>query len=275
MTTAGEGVFAAVSPHGAHAAALTDVGNVRDHNEDAFVLAPELDLYVVSDGMGGHAGGETASRIVVETLPEVLGERLAARELTEEERRGVMRATLLELSRRVREEAERRVGLAGMGATVVAAAVHDAGVTIAHMGDSRAYRFSGAGLTQVTDDHSVVGILLRRGEITADEAKDHPARGRITRYVGTEDDIDPDVTTVGFEPGERLLLCSDGLSGMVSDEDIAGVLADTPGVPEASCHRLMDAALAGDAPDNITVLVIDRVPLNASGGHGVTDHHKE
>jgi protein phosphatase len=259
MTTAGNHESKGSSPHCTRAAAMTDIGKFRDHNEDAFLVRPELDLYAVSDGMGGHAGGEIASRIVVEALPEMLADRLAA-DLTTEQRHEVLRSTLLELSCRVREEADRRVGLTGMGATVVAAALDAGAAAIAHMGDSRAYRYSAGVLTQITEDHSVVGILLRRGEITPDEVRDHPARGRITRFIGMDDGVDPDVTTVGLAPGERLLLCSDGLTGAVSDEEIASVLTATVGDPDAACRRLVEAACAGDATDNITVLVIDRIP---------------
>lgn len=257
--TAAEPATAPLSPSGIRASALSHPGLVRDHNEDAFTLGTNCDLYIVADGVGGQPGGGTAARIVVEALPELLSGPLAAADLAEAALHELLRATLARLSHTVRNEAA-RAGRAGMGATVVLAVVRDGRATIAHMGDSRAYRFHDGVLAVLTADHSVVGILLQRGEITCEQARDHPARGRITRYVGMPEGVDPDVATTGLEPGDRLLLCTDGLTGVVPDAEVAAVLAATGGDPEAACRRLVDAALAAGAPDNVTVLVADRPP---------------
>ena len=255
--TADEVTSTTVSGSGVQAAAMTHVGRVREHNEDAYALVPEQDLYVVSDGMGGLAGGETAASVVVEALPKLLNERIGVDQPTDADLHEILRATLLELSRTVRKEAVRRVGLSGMGATVVLVLVRDARSTVAHMGDSRAYRLRAGDLVQLTEDHSVVGILLRRGEIGPDEVEHHPARGRITRYVGMAEQVDPDVNTFDFIPGDRLLVCSDGLTGVVPDEEIAAFVTEAD-TPAEACRRLVDAALVGGGPDNITVLVAER-----------------
>lgn len=249
------------------AAALTRTGLVREHNEDAYAMVPAQDLYIVSDGMGGLAGGETASGIVVEALPKLLGERVGPGPIEDADLHEILRTTLLELSRTVRRLAARRVGLAGMGATVVLALVREDAVTVAHMGDSRAYRERAGELVQLTEDHSVVGILLRRGEIQPEDVEDHPARGRITRYIGMDAEVDPDVGTFDFIPGDRLLLCSDGLTGVVRDDRVAMLIAES-GTPADACRRLADAALAGGGPDNVTVLVAERRAWSNADGEG-------
>jgi len=248
----------ALSPSGIRAAGLTHAGLVRDHNEDAFALVPGCDLYIVCDGVGGRPGGQTAARIVAGALPELLCGQLAAGDLTEAALRELLRATLARLSRTVREEAARWAGRAGMGATVVLAVVRGGQAVIAHMGDSRAYRFRQGELARLTADHSVTGILVQRGEITEEQARSHPARGLITRYVGMPEGVDPDVTAAGFEPGDRLLLSTDGLTVVVPDAGVLTVLAGTGGDPAAACRQLVEAALAAGAPDNVTVLVADR-----------------
>lgn len=257
-----------LSPSGIRASAVSHPGVQRDQNEDAYALLPGCDLYLVSDGVGGQPHGEVASRIVVDALPGLLCDRLADRASAETELPVLCRDSLRRLSRRVRDEAGRRPGWAGMGATVVLVAVRDGWATVAHMGDSRAYLFRSGGLLRLTTDHSVVGILVERGEITEVEGRHHPARGRITRFVGMGDAVDPDVTSVELQPQDRLLLCSDGLTGVVEDAELAAVLAATAGDCEAACQRLLDAALAAGAPDNVTVLVADRVgddPPDADG----------
>jgi serine/threonine protein phosphatase PrpC len=255
--TAAEPASTSLSPPGIRAAALSHPGLVRDHNEDAFALVADCGLYVVADGVGGQPGGKTAAHIVARALPELLSGPLTAGDLTEAALRQFLRTTLSRLSHTVRKEAA-RAGRAGMGSTVVLAVVRNGRATIAHMGDSRAYRFHDGALTVLTADHSVVGILLRQGEITAEQARGHPARGRITRYVGMPEGVDPDVVTTGLEPGDRLLLCTDGLTSVVPDANVAAILAATGADPEAACRRLIDAALAAGARDNVTVLAADR-----------------
>lgn len=262
-----------LSPSGVRAAVLTHPGLVRDVNEDAFALVPGCDLYVVCDGVGARAGGQAAARIVAGALPELLRIPLADGNLTGTALGDLLAATLARLSRTVREEARRWAGQAGMGATVVLAVVRGQTAAIAHMGDSRAYRFHHGALARLTTDHSVTGILVQRGEITDQQARGHPARGRITRYIGMAGGAGPDVATARFPPGGRLLLCTDGLTAVVPDPGIAAALARTGGDPAAACRELIGAAVAAGAPDNVTVLVADRArdsaPAPAPGRPGL------
>jgi serine/threonine protein phosphatase PrpC len=230
----------------------TDVGRVRKHNEDAFALLPEAGLFVVADGMGGLAGGETAAQVVTQVLPALLEKRLADRQDVE----AVVRECIADLSQATRKWAANLPGISGMGSTVVLALVQGENACIAHMGDSRAYLYRQGGLILLTDDHSVVGILLRSGEITAEQAVNHPARSKLSRYVGMESVVHPDVKMVRMQAGDRLLLCSDGLTGMVVDAGIAQILASQPD-PRAAARRLVGSANEAGGKDNVTAVVID------------------
>jgi len=239
------------------AAALSDIGKVRQNNEDAFALLPEKGLLIVSDGMGGMQGGEIASNIVVTLLPGMVERRLISLSVEEKDTTCLaLRDTLVDLSQKVREESIGRHGLAGMGATVVLACIRGDQAFIAHLGDSRAYLFRAGHLTLLTNDHSVVGILLRTGEITPEEAKTHPARNVLSRYAGMEETAYADVQAVPLSIGDRLLLCTDGLTGMVRDEAIAEILAHS-GDLQVACQSLVDAANAAGGHDNVTVLVAE------------------
>jgi protein phosphatase len=239
------------------AAALTDVGKMRQANEDAFARLPEQGLFIVSDGMGGHQAGATASKIVVRVLPKMIEQRAeAGRSSRNEVMERLLRDTIVDLSRKIREQSVGQLGLAGMGATVVLAYLWGEKAFLAHMGDSRAYLYRRRKLKQLTKDHSVVGILLRRGEITPDEARKHPARSRLSRYMGMDGEVYPDVEVVRLLSGDRLLLCTDGLTGPVPDRAIAKILGDSDD-PDAACRALVEAANVAGGPDNITVLVID------------------
>ncbi len=253
-------------PGGLRAAALSDVGKVRQNNEDAFALMPERGLFIVSDGMGGHQAGETASKIVVEALPRMIERRLAA---IRSERAEVvslaLRDAIVDLSQQLRRQSAGRPDLAGMGATVVLASVRKDRLFIAHMGDSRAYLYRGGKLDQLTEDHSVVGILLRGGEITPEEAEVHPARGVLSRYVGMEGVVYPDARALGFLAGDRLLLCTDGLTGMAPDSRIAEILGACDD-PQAACQALVEAANASGGTDNITALAVTFENISSRDG---------
>lgn len=240
-----------------HAAGLTNVGKVRDTNEDAYVVDLDHGLFVVSDGMGGARAGELASRIVTTVLPGMILARL--HRLRNPRTRAIrywLRQDILRLSQQLHAEAAQKTALRGTGATVVLALLREDRAHIAHMGDSRAYLFREQHLRQWTDDHSIVAMLVRSGEITAADAKTHPARAQITRVVGMEAPVYPEVGTFPLKPGDRLLLCSDGLTGMVSDEDIAAILRTTP-TPQHACDLLVHAANEAGGKDNITVVVVE------------------
>jgi protein phosphatase len=235
---------------------LSDPGRVRSGNEDAYALLPDKSLFVVSDGMGGHQAGAKASEIVVKVLPPMLEQRLARAPAKPAEVHNALRDVIVELSRQLREQSAGQPGLAGMGATVVLAYFWEDQVFISNMGDSRAYLCRNRRLKPLTEDHSVVAILLRKGEITEEQARDHPARHQISRYIGMEGEVYPDVCAVKLSANDRFLLCTDGLTGMVPDATIARLLEECAD-PGLACRSLVAAANAAGGRDHITALVVD------------------
>ena len=239
------------------AVCFSDVGRIRQNNQDSCLVALEQNLFIVSDGMGGHQAGEVASKAVVTVLPRMIEQRLAGMSSSETSQiEDVLREVILELSQRLRAESAGRVGLKGMGATVALAWLRGPLAHLAHMGDSRVYLFRQGHLIRLTEDHSIVALLLKHGDIAPEEARKHPAQGKLSRYVGMEGEVYPDVQTVSLQSGDRLLLCSDGLTNMVSDAQIAKLL-QSHSEPELACRALVDTANAAGGKDNITVVVVD------------------
>jgi PPM family protein phosphatase len=226
-------------------AGRTDPGRVRRRNEDAFVLDPPL--FAVADGMGGAQAGEVASRLAAAALREYHeADRLAPDERLE--------AIIQEANRRIYERARADSGVSGMGTTVTAALLTGGRLTVGHVGDSRAYRIRNSELEQLTEDHSLVGDLMRSGRLTPEEADAHPQRSVITRALGTDPDVSIDTITVEAQPGDLFLLCSDGLTTMVADEDILDILAAAPTLDDAA-RELVRAANTGGGEDNVTVVL--------------------
>lgn len=244
----------AFDPRLIETASATDVGRRRATNQDAFGSADAESgarLLIVADGMGGHAGGATASRLAVEAVVEVF-------QRSSEPPDATLRRALESANARVYAESQRDPSLAGMGTTGVALAfAPDGAAWVAHVGDSRAYRLRDGELEPLTADHSLVGELLRRNMITPEEAEHHPRRHEVLRSIGVEAEVQVDVAPVDVRPGDRFLLCSDGLCGVVHDAEIAAVLARE--VPEAAVRELVAAANTRGGPDNITVQIA-RVP---------------
>lgn len=241
------------------AACVYDIGCVRDHNEDSYLLGLDQGMFIVSDGMGGHQAGETASQFVVLTLPHLLEQRVGEAEPTSVDAvEQLMQETVLELSRSLRAEGAGKVGLKGLGATLALVWLRDLAGTayLAHLGDSRVYLYRGAELVPLTEDHTIVRLLLTQGEISPQEAPTHPARGQLSRYVGMEEAVYPDVAKLYLTEGDRLLLCTDGLHGSISDELIAGLLGSAA-EPLEACRLLVDAAKSAGGTDNITAMVVD------------------
>jgi len=198
-----------------------------------------------------------ASKIVVETLPRLLQKRMArVRNLGSPKAAKRLHDALTELSTQVYRETHGEPGLEGMGATVVLALVRDAKALVGHMGDSRAYLLRGSQLERLTKDHSIVQLLLDVGEISPEEAATHPARGQVTRSVGMEGEPLPEVRHVELRPADRLLLCTDGLTGLLSDDEILQIL-QSESEPEAACRHLIDAANQAGGKDNVTAVVLD------------------
>jgi protein phosphatase len=232
-------------------ASLSDVGRVRDHNEDScgeFEDAAGQRLLVVADGMGGHKGGATASRVAVETIGEVFRQSRSDPPTTLQE-------ALVTANRRVHELSGQNPELRGMGTTAVMVMIDASGRGwVAHVGDSRAYRVRNGKIEPLTADHSVVGEMLRQGLISEADAAVHPRRNEILRSVGVESSVRPDVASVDLADGDRIVLCSDGLSGVMSAEEIAAVVQREP--PREAVGTLIDAANQRGAPDNVTVQVM-------------------
>ena len=225
--------------------ARSDVGLVRGHNEDSFLLrAP---LFVVSDGMGGHAAGEVASSITVETI----GNRAPG---TADD--VLLGAAVEAANASVIEAAEAGVGKPGMGCTATAVLIEKNKMAVAHVGDSRAYVLRHGTLVRVTHDHSYVEELVDSGQITADEARTHPSRSIITRALGSDPDMYADHFSLEVQNGDRIVLCSDGLSSMVPDSEIEA-LAVSSATPQQAADNLVAAALTAGGADNVTVVVVD------------------
>jgi protein phosphatase len=226
-------------------AAKTDVGNVRDHNEDNLLAVPPL--FAVADGMGGHAAGEVASEIAIQTIDE-----LAPRSL---DREALIKACV-QANDNIYQAIEEGRGKEGMGTTLTCAIVEDTKLMIAQIGDSRAYALHGGNLQQLTHDHSYVQELVEQGRISPAEAAHHPKRSIITRALGGDPKTEPDIYELDITGVERLLLCSDGLSSMISDTEIQQIMT-LPESPEDTAMRLVTAAKMAGGLDNVTVVVVD------------------
>jgi PPM family protein phosphatase len=229
-------------------AVVSDTGRRRRRNEDQYVCVPPL--FAVADGMGGAQAGEIASGLAAAVLNEG-----APDGKTEE--RGEERVAWLiqEANRRVFQRSSEDEATSGMGTTMTVALVDGDSIAFGHVGDSRAYRVRGEQLEQLTDDHSLVGELVRSGRLSPEEAESHPQRSVITRALGTEPDVDVDTFTVEAEPGDVYLICSDGLTDMVSPREIQSLLVQHGSDLDAAAGALVDAANAGGGEDNITVVL--------------------
>jgi protein phosphatase len=225
------------------AAAATDIGLVREGNEDSYLT--EEPLFAVADGMGGHRGGEVASQLAVETLEKRY--KQGAGDLPDQ----VQEANRVVFERSVVDEK-----VAGMGTTLTAALVEGDRVRLAHVGDSRAYLLRDGDLRLLTEDHTLVHRMVTEGEISKEEAQTHPQRSVLTRALGVDNVVDVDDDTVQVRPGDRLLLCTDGLTSMVSEQAIEEALRGVPD-PQEAAQRLVHLANEGGGTDNTTVVVLD------------------
>jgi PPM family protein phosphatase len=223
----------------------TDPGRKRRINEDSFVIAPPL--FAVADGMGGAQAGEVASALAAGALEESGADGGGERRVSE---------LIQEANRRVHERATTDAATAGMGTTITAALVEpDGRVVFGHVGDSRAYLLRDDKLEQLTNDHTLVAELVRRGELSPGEAQVHPQRSVITRALGTDPDVDVDTFAVDAQAGDVYLICSDGLSSMVGSRDIEEILRKYRGDLEAASKALIQAANRGGGEDNITAVL--------------------
>lgn len=223
----------------------TEIGNVREHNEDSLTVLPPL--FAVADGMGGHEAGEVASEITINTLNDLAPQSADAEALA----RAVVAANL-----NVIKAPSQGVGREGMGTTLTAAILEKERLVIAQVGDSRAYLLHNGSLQQLTRDHSLMADMIEAGQLTEAEARVHPNRSVITRAIGSDPHIQPDLYELNVETGDRLLLCSDGICGMIEDHEIASIMRQAPSA-QSCADQLVEAALAAGGFDNATAVVVD------------------
>jgi PPM family protein phosphatase len=229
---------------------VTHAGKVRQNNEDALLVGEGEDetLFVVADGIGGFEAGEVASSLAVAVLKDLQPDES-------------FKEAIGEANRRIVAAGRGDEKLSGMGTTVVA--IRFGGrqgepvAEVAHVGDSRAYLMRGGDMKPITEDHSLVAELVRSGDLTRDQAAEHPQKNLITRALGADEEVDVDTAILPIEGGDRILLCSDGLSDMVSEAGISEILAESPDDPERAARVLLSAALDAGGNDNITVVVVD------------------
>ena len=229
---------------------VTHAGKVRQNNEDALLVGEGKDetLFVVADGIGGFEAGEVASSLAVDVLKDLQPDE-------------PFKAAIGEANRRIVAAGRGDEKLSGMGTTVVAirfgGTQREPVAEVAHVGDSRAYLMRGGDMNPITEDHSLVAELVRSGDLTRDQAAEHPQKNLITRALGADEEVDVDTAILPVEVGDRILLCSDGLSDMVSEAGISEILADSPEDPERVARGLLSAALDAGGNDNITIVVVD------------------
>ena len=223
----------------------TDIGYVRDHNEDSLIIIPPL--FAVADGMGGHEAGEIASELTVNTLAELAPSHLDAEGLT---------AAVEAANYNVMKAPRQGIGRDGMGTTLTAAMLEGERLLIAQVGDSRAYLLHKGHLQQITRDHSLMADLIEAGQITPEEARVHPNRSVITRAIGSDIHMRPDIYELNVDAGDRILLCSDGLSSMISNNAIESIMRRQSDAQHCA-DELVTAALENGGADNVTVVVAD------------------
>jgi protein phosphatase len=229
---------------------ITHAGKVRQNNEDALLVGEGQDetLFVVADGIGGFEAGEVASSLAVAVLKDLQSDES-------------FKTAIGEANRRIVAAGRGDQKLSGMGTTVVAirfgGTQGEPVAEVAHVGDSRAYLMRGGDMKPITEDHSLVAELVRSGDLTRDQAAEHPQKNLITRALGADEEVDVDTAILPIEAGDRILLCSDGLSDMVSEAGISEILADSPDDPERAARVLLSAALDAGGNDNISIVVVD------------------
>lgn len=245
-------------------AVATHPGLRREGNEDASCVRADLGLYVIADGMGGHAAGEVASRLSVETIETFINDTRDAdlastwpipydTAISLEGNR--LKAAILLANRRLSSAMGENTELRGMATTAVGVLITESGATAAHVGDSRAYRLRNGELTGLTEDHSWVNDQVRAGLMTDADARRHPWRNVVTRAITGGEDPEPEISQLDLKAKDRILLCSDGLSSVVANDHIASLMgADAPLAD--ICQKLINAANEGGGPDNITVVLI-------------------
>jgi serine/threonine protein phosphatase PrpC len=236
----------------------TETGHVRRTNQDVFAAINSCNFWIVADGMGGHPAGDVAAHLAVDAATQRAKALLTSHDLAPEVQQKHLTETVLAANRAIHDKIREQPSLKGMGTTVVAmtiAPTSPAIAYIAHLGDSRAYRFHDGTLTQLTRDHTLVAVLLERGLINDATARAYPDRHVLAKGLGMGLDMLPDLTTTPLAAGDLLLLCTDGLTKMLEDSDIASILAKAQHNLRRACHDLVEEALDRGGEDNVTVIV--------------------
>ncbi|MCB9593215.1 MAG: Stp1/IreP family PP2C-type Ser/Thr phosphatase [Sandaracinaceae bacterium] len=268
--SAPDGVDVAPPPAAVQFWPVTDVGRVRDHNEDSFLVDKKLNLFIVADGMGGHAAGEVASQVASHTVREVLKGSSDMFHQFEAGHGGIGRQDLLRLLEsavqqacsQVYNEGQEDESKRGMGTTIDALLLIGSRGFIAHVGDSRVYLYRQGAVHQLTEDHSLINELLKRGRLSREQIEKLQYKNAVTRAVGVYESVEVDTLDFDVLKGDRFLLCSDGLSGYVEEVELARLFAETP--EDALAQRLIDLANERGGKDNITAVVV-KVPDAESG----------
>ncbi|WP_442603902.1 Stp1/IreP family PP2C-type Ser/Thr phosphatase [Paenibacillus sp. KN14-4R] len=240
-------------------ASRTDIGRVRLVNEDRAYIQHQLngfELAIIADGMGGHQAGDVASQMAIDLIAKEMQQ--VSLSMTFEQREELVLSAIKTANERIYQYASERVIYQGMGTTVVVALASQEELLLAHIGDSRAYRVNGEEITQLTVDHSLVNELVKSGQLTPEEAAHHPRRNVVTRALGTEATIEADIKTIQLEPGEIILLCSDGLSNMIESDDMVRIIHSQDSMDKAVDLLIHEALLAG-GDDNITVVLMQNI----------------
>lgn len=231
---------------------LTDIGKVREINQDSFAVDLDQGLFIVADGMGGHAAGEKASQTAVQIIQERL-------DTTASPGNGalldMLQTAIQDANREIINASMEEPSMRGMGTTATVLVAQNNNLYVGHVGDSRAYLVRNRRIDQITDDHSIVAQLVRARAITPQEAARHPYRNVITRCLGMQVDVEADTQQRELKSGDRLLICSDGLSGLVSDDEMLQYVLSSQD-PQNTCHDLVNLALERGGSDNITVVLI-------------------
>lgn len=243
--------------------AKSDIGKVREMNQDYYYVSDlekdELKLYILADGMGGYKGGEIASMLAVENIKQFITNNFESTKKDRESILQLMKAAIEYANMIIYERAQSDATIHDMGTTVDACLIYNNKVFIGHVGDSRVYRIRKNFMRRLTTDHSYVESLVRDGQITKEEAYNHPKKNMLMKALGSNSLIEPDVLCKGFLKDDILLMCSDGLTNMLRDNDIYKTLLDNPNEP---AKALVDSANNNGGADNITVIIIDNIEIS-------------
>lgn len=243
----------------------TDVGRQRESNQDSIYIDSENGVFILADGMGGHQGGERASMIATEVAGRLLSERRKGVKLGDASKAGLKgrrgdawmtTAAILKADEVIMNAGASYPELKGMGSTIEALYINGGSATIGHVGDSRVYHMRDGVLRQLTEDHSILNEIVKSGTMTEEEAERYPFKNKITHALGHLPDKRVDIFSERVEPGDIFLMCSDGLTNVVSDGEIRGCLAESEDDPWAVCEDLVGRANEGGGPDNISVIVV-------------------